>query len=382
MTETKLYFLRFSLLFFPAAISLFIGNYENPKLYTFQVLLLLAIAALYRYIKPHSFAILYLSIEMVYSAILFHAYGGLLYFCMVASLFVYGLKRSEISRPLFLFHIAIVNVAALDQPLPVVLTANFLFLLSFVLIRKLSIVSQIKKETDSLYDELRRKHYELDEARRQLVDYAKMVEKTAQAEERTRISRALHDDLGHQLIRLKMMMEAALTMFDRDSEQSKSLFIEVKNQLTDSMEKMRATVRKLKPAAEPDRIYSLTSLLQQLGSNESIAVQIETNGLPYPLYPSLEVILYQNAKEAVTNAIRHGEASTVKVKLIYGSKEIRMQVSNDGKEASLPVRQGIGLSGMKERTKLVGGDVQICSGSPFTIETILPTFRQRELEWE
>ncbi|MDT2294927.1 response regulator transcription factor [Paenibacillus larvae] len=127
---------------------------------------------------------------------------------MITSLFMYGLKPSEISRPLFLLHMAIANIAALDQSLPVILTVNFLFLLTFMLIHQLSTTSQIKK-TDSLYDELRRKHYELDEARRQLVDYAKMVEKTAQAEERRRISRALHD---RESLRMLLGMQEELNV--------------------------------------------------------------------------------------------------------------------------------------------------------------------------
>ncbi|MEV2294488.1 hypothetical protein ABNB59_16910 [Paenibacillus larvae] len=69
---------------------------------------------------------------------------------MITSLFMYGLKPSEISRPLFLLHMAIANIAALDQSLPVILTVNFLFLLIFMLIHQLSTTSQIKKDGFSL----------------------------------------------------------------------------------------------------------------------------------------------------------------------------------------------------------------------------------------
>jgi signal transduction histidine kinase len=97
------------------------------------------------------------------------------------------------------------------------------------------------------------------------------------------------------------------------------------------------------------------------------------------------VVLYKNAREAITNAIRHGEAKQVQISLQYGDEEVRMEVSNDGtvQEEANPIaaadRHGIGISGMLERTKVVGGTLEVRKSVPFTVITRLPVYRKREI---
>ncbi|WP_436756410.1 sensor histidine kinase, partial [Streptomyces sp. URMC 124] len=88
------------------------------------------------------------------------------------------------------------------------------------------------------------------------------------------------------------------------------------------------------------------------------------------------MVLYKNAREAITNALRHGGATHVRIFLHYGEDEVRMEVSNNGKvpePADGPDlgqgKQGIGFSGMLERTKVVGGTLMVQQSAPFTVIT-------------
>jgi two-component system, NarL family, sensor kinase len=96
-------------------------------------------------------------------------------------------------------------------------------------------------------------------------------------------------------------------------------------------------------------------------------------------------VLYKNAREAITNAIRHGEAKRIQIILHYGDQDVRMEVSNDG-TVQEPIgheaardRQGIGMSSMLERTQVVGGTLEVRRTVPFTVITRLPVYQKREI---
>ena len=93
---------------------------------------------------------------------------------------------------------------------------------------------------------------------------------------------------------------------------------------------MRTAVKQMNPARRITDDYSLDRLLEETGRQTGIETELILQGIPYPLYPSQQVVLYKNAREAITNAIRHGEAKRVQIILDYGEQDIRMEVSNDG----------------------------------------------------
>lgn len=231
--------------------------------------------------------------------------------------------------------------------------------------------------TELLNDELRRKHYELEEARKTIFDYARKVESAAQAEERNRISRDIHDELGHKLIRLKLMMDAACAVMSADPDKDQELVRQVRGQLADSMDILRSTVRRLKPD-ESEMQYSLSALIDDLGKSNSIDIGYSSEGLPYPLYPSEEIVLYRNAQEAVTNGIRHGGANRFTIRLRYGERTVAMTISNNGTAPDAITRKGLGVSGMEERVKLLGGSLAFVTEPEFSVTTVIP--RHAKLE--
>ncbi|MDF2649675.1 MAG: hypothetical protein K0Q73_5480 [Paenibacillus sp.] len=152
----------------------------------------------------------------------------------------------------------------------------------------------------------------------------------------------------------------------------------VRDQLTESMELLRSTVRRLKPDKETLQTYSLERLIEGLTADKGISIEVMIQGMPYVLYPSLEFILYRNAQEAITNAIRHGSATQVLIQLTYEPKQITMCISNNGKLPTERSINGLGVSGMEERSKLIGGQLILSIEDRFTVTTVLPTFRQIE----
>ncbi|MMZ61959.1 Sensor histidine kinase DesK [compost metagenome] len=210
--------------------------------------------------------------------------------------------------------------------------------------------------------------------------FAKQIEGAAQAEERNRISQQLHDDVGHRLIRSKMMMEAALQVFPNDQQKGMKMLQQIRDQLSAGLDEMRATVKRLKPVSNGSGIQSLRQMLEEVGRETGIRTELTIEGNPYSLYPSQEMVLYKNAREAVTNALKHGDPQTVTITFTYTELEIKMAVSNDGNTLDHNISQGTGqgLTGMKERCSFAGGRLEIDTAFPFTVTTVLPVSKHQE----
>jgi len=300
-------------------------------------------------------------------------YGGLLPLAVPAALYT-SPERPGQFVPRVLLAGAAMNAAAWPHFAAELLTAaNLAYAAIVLLLMHIRRTAVDRGEIEALYLQLQVRNHELEEARRTALDYASKVQELAQLDERNRIAHDLHDELGHRLIRLKMMLEAALRIDDGGRGEAMNLVREVRDQLAGAMDALRSTVRRLKPAEAARAEYSLETLIGELAGTSGAAVRFGTVGAPYPLYPSDAIVLYRNAQEAVTNALRHGEATEVTVELEYAPEELRMTVSNNG---ALPeggeIRKGLGLLGMEERARLAGGRLEVIAGERFAVRTILP----------
>ncbi|TXK85778.1 sensor histidine kinase [Paenibacillus sp. N3.4] len=366
---------RYMLILIPAIASMYLVDHPSYAMYVFLILIFIWIAELRRTLMPQSTFMLLL--EIGFGAWLCHTYGGILFFLFYSTLMSYLFTiKHHIRYSCLLLQLTLLNLSLAGQSVSSYVMANVIFLsLTFLLLHMYGI-KQNKEEVELLNDTLRRQHYELNEARAQLIDYARKVENIAQTEERNRISRDIHDELGHKLIRLKMMTEAVLQILPVQQSKGMEMLTSVRDQLTESMDLLRSTVRRMKPDEDEIRTYSLRTLIDQLTKDKGIIVEVEMEGMPYALYPSLEFILYRNAQEAITNAIRHGAATQVLIQLTYEPKQVTMSISNNGERPEQAGVKGLGITGMEERSKLIGGKLYVTVNDRFVITTVLPTFRQ------
>lgn len=406
--------LRYGLIAVPAFLSMYIMDYSDYDRFTLDVLILLLLATLGARL-PQRFVPAAAAAEMLYSVWLCRQYGSLMVFPSLSVLLAYFRLRSR-PLPLVLagIHLAALN-AALPSPAPETLIwVNVSFVLTAALCAQLDSASRGREDMRMLYDELRRKHFELDEARARLLQFTAQVENAAQSEERVRIGRQLHDDIGHKLIRIKMMMEAALHTLPSSPDTGMKMLNQVRDQLAESMDDLRTAVRRVGRETRLEGAYALDRLLEETGRDTGIETSYRVEGAPFPLYPSLRVVLYKNAREAITNALRHGKATSIDIRLVYGTEEVFMEVSNNGKTdkdcihnkheaadsappgegisgtehgrmspaatAAIPrLTSGMGMKGMQERTRLVGGSLELRTGYPFTVVTRLPVHKQSEI---
>ncbi|UHA74852.1 sensor histidine kinase [Paenibacillus sp. 481] len=312
-------------------------------------------------------------IETIYGAWLSSQYEGMLFMLSGSTLLSISPQWSRrVQMTAIVVTLACFNVSLIDRAETIITIANLagcaialLHLYALKLIQELRNLVQLNAA-------LRIQAHDLEAAKQDVLLYAGRIEQTAQADERNRIAHELHDELGHKLVRVKLMMDAAVQVAEHRPEQAAALTSSVRDQLSDSMDLLRRTVRKMKPADGTVRSYSLDRLVQQCNEDGQLSVALELSGMPFPLYPSVEIMLYRNAQEAISNAIRHGQATKVKLALHYDNNKIMLEAENNGLVPEGKLQIGLGLRGMQERAATLGGQVEWFTLPAFIVRTVVP----------
>jgi len=217
---------------------------------------------------------------------------------------------------------------------------------------------------------------ELEEAHRQLKILSRRRVKV-QEEERRHLARELHDEIGQALTAAKINLQAAM----KESDGAKSKRID---ETAAILERLLGQVRQisldLRPSTLDDLglVPALRSLLDEQGRRASVAVRFSAKNIPENLDPEIQTTCFRIAQEAITNAVRHANATRISVDLRGENGNLRLQVRDDGRgfdaESAQAQTAGLGLIGIKERAALVDARAKIISSpnNGTTVELSLP----------
>lgn len=207
----------------------------------------------------------------------------------------------------------------------------------------------------------------------------------AQEEERKRIARELHDETLQNLIAISRQMEK-ITSSDALWEESIEAVRDFKKKIEVAVQEIRRFSHDLRPSVLDDlgMLPALELLADDL-DKRGIATSFKTVGEARRLIPEIEVMLFRIAQEAVSNIWRHSQASTAELVIEFSDALVRLNIGDDGKGFRLPQRVvdmaglgKLGLTGMHERAKLLGGNLTLTStqgkGTTVTVEVPLKAF--------
>ena len=133
------------------------------------------------------------------------------------------------------------------------------------------------------------------------------------------------------------------------------------------MDELLSLARALRPAALDDHglVPALESQLSAFRERTGIAARLTTDGDPAALDEEEQTALYRVTQEALVNAGRHGGATHVEVELAAGGRGAELHVRDDGSGFDPAISRaggrGLGLEGMAERARLVGGELDVRS---------------------
>ncbi len=204
---------------------------------------------------------------------------------------------------------------------------------------------------------------ELEKANVQLAAYATQAEELAMTQERNRLAREIHDNLGHTLTIVNVQLEAAKVVMESDPGRALDALTKAQDLVQKGLTGVRESVAALRESPVRNRSLgeAIASLVQETQSS-GIITEFEVTGEPLALEHKVALALYRAAQEGLTNVRRHARASRVDVRLAFQPGKVRLEIRDNGVGA-VETNGGFGLLGIRERMQLLDGTLEIQTGT-------------------
>ena len=215
-------------------------------------------------------------------------------------------------------------------------------------------------------------------------DTAATAARHAQDMERARLARDLHDVVAHQLSAIAVQAGAARLAAAGDPQAAATAIAAIERQARGGLTELNQLVRELQPARDtgPEtspqpRLGDIPALIKRAGES-GMRAELRVDGEPRPLPPAVELAGYRVVQESLTNAIRYAAGGAATVHLAYRDDGIMVVVTDDGPGAADPAAAirggGTGLAGLRERARLLGGQLEAGSAAErgFAVRAFLP----------
>ena len=232
------------------------------------------------------------------------------------------------------------------------------------------VVPELLRAKVSVFAELHRKTRQLEILNMELRSLSGRLI-AMQDEERRRFARELHDGLGQELTAAKMAIDSILlpgpNEFNRQAVQQASSLVD------GAIQQVRSVSHLLHPPLldEIGLDAALSWYSEGLTKRSGIATSIELEPQDFPrLTSSLETMVFRIVQEALTNVFRHSAAKKCWVSVIKDESKVQVTVRDDGKGISdeiaafKPENIGVGIGGIRQRIKEVGGMLSLRNGRP------------------
>jgi len=243
------------------------------------------------------------------------------------------------------------------------------------------VVPELLRAKVSVFAELHRKALQLEILNRELRKLSARL-MTAQDEERRRFARDLHDGVGQELAASKIMLDAALQLYPVSAGNSKAVG-EASEIIDRAIQQVRSMSHLMHPPLldEGGLFSALRWFVEGMAERTGIRTTLDLQPPEFPrLDPQTERTVFRIVQEALTNVFRHAHAQNASVTLIRKETSLLLTIKDDGigvpdLTAKLrPGSIGVGIGGMRERARELGGELRMLNTSPGTLlEVMIPS---------
>ncbi|HEV3055826.1 MAG TPA: sensor histidine kinase, partial [Solirubrobacteraceae bacterium] len=181
----------------------------------------------------------------------------------------------------------------------------------------------------------------------------------AQERERRRIAQDLHDEVNQALTAVSLRLQASI---EQAPPELRRELTETKQLSSQAMEELLTLARQLRPAILDDHglVPALHSQVRDFGDQTGVRTSFNARGTVPRLTPEQQLVIYRVTQESLSNIAQHASATNVDVELSFIGRTV-LRISDDGHGFTTGRNGGLGLSGMRERALLAGGQLSIWS---------------------
>jgi signal transduction histidine kinase len=193
---------------------------------------------------------------------------------------------------------------------------------------------------------------------------------SAQEDERKRVARELHDELGQSLAGLALQAEVLERFINSDKSRAFEQLNQIKDLIKETTDQMYDLILALRPSSldHLGLVPALHSYADKVLDNLGIEFVIDAKTLSKRLPPEIETVVFRIIQEALSNVIRHANATKVEISLVQSNGHFEGKISDDGKGFDLDsvnlhdnAPRGLGMLGMQERVVQCGGQLKFHS---------------------
>ena len=212
-------------------------------------------------------------------------------------------------------------------------------------------------------------------------DRAEVDVRAAATQERLRITRELHDVLGHSMSVMVVQAGAAGRLLDTgDTTTARAAVAEIEQTGRRSMTEMRHLLGILRdeeesasPRAPAPTLSDVEALVARVGE-AGLPAGLTVTGERGAVSSGIDLAAYRIVQEALTNCLRHSAATRAEVTISYGADTVTVEVTDDGPGPARSQTSGHGLAGMQERVAMYDGELSVGAraGGGFRVHAVLP----------
>jgi len=216
-------------------------------------------------------------------------------------------------------------------------------------------------------DDLSKKNYELESLQNELATALTQVEQMSIVAERSRISRDIHDNAGHEIVAAFISLQTVRKIMAKNPEKALELFDKSLKRLNLGVEKMRDAVHNMSAVT----FMGVERMREICENHGKIPVDFKATGDSTDITTNVWHVLEALLSESLTNAMKHSKATFIKVEFDVTKYLVRLLIENDGvRGEAKPI--GSGLRNLRHRAVTVGGNLTVDAGVTFKIVCVIP----------
>ncbi|CAK7067727.1 sensor histidine kinase [Tissierella sp.] len=242
------------------------------------------------------------------------------------------------------------------------------------------ISSIIKKEqnrtlkAEELYHRLRKSEDELIKTNHELEAYADSIKELSILKERNRISREIHDSVGHSLSTIIIQLGAIEKIANDNGEAASLMASNLRDFTKNGLEEIRKALRELKPKEfkEYETLLAIEGLIKDFSKLTGIDVKLGFSKNKWQLDEETSLVLYRVVQEFLSNSARHGKATKISIFMHFSISDLIVTMQDNGIGTN-EITPGLGLTSISERVGELGGNLSYESkeGKGFLLRVVL-----------